>query len=227
MKAFRVIIFLLLAVASEGQYVTYGFNKGATASFPTTSVLDTFIRANENPLNATNWTCPFFSANSLKIVSNQAVGQVSDSACEWNTSFGPETEVYVTVATLPTANSSTQLFARWSGGASGSGYQILYCNSGGASCDCGVSGFCIARFNSGSPTILATNATTLSGGDSYGSILKGAVVSVYKKTGGVWGSSPVFSATDGTPILTSGDIALGAEDTTAAFTNFGGGTGTE
>lgn len=75
--------------------------------FPNTVILDTFVRANENPLTATNWGIRRWSGH--KIVSNEAVpvvdagGEYPESA--WKTAFSSDHEVYVTLNTIHTVES--------------------------------------------------------------------------------------------------------------------------
>jgi|SRR6185312_5377966 len=196
----------------------------AWAQFPTTPVLDTFTRANENPLSdGGSWTCPYLSPLSLRVVSNQAVSQATDdSGCFWNNStFGPDVEVYVTVATLPPAGASLVLTARQDT-VSENGYAIFMCTSG--SCDFGSTGWVVVRFDAGVPTSLGTNAGSISAGDSIGMLIKGSTITAFKKTGGVWSS--VFSVTDST-YSAAGSIGANLEPSggaSAALTDFGGGT---
>lgn len=223
-----LLLLALLSCSAYGQILAPIFHSkpGTAPSFPTQGILDTFTRANENPLSdGGKWTCPYLSPLSLQIVSNQAVGQTtSDSGCFWNNAtFGPETEAYVTVATLPPSGASVLLTARQDTG-SVNGYAVFMCISG--SCDFGV-GWTIVRIDAGGPTVLATNAGVISAGDSIGMLIKGSTITAFKKSGGVWSS--VFSTTDST-YSAAGNIGVNVESgggTTAALTNFGGGTGTE
>jgi hypothetical protein len=79
------------------------FSVGVFTTIPSTAVLDTFTRANESPLNPTNWGIRSWSGH--KIVSNQAVPVNSGTEwpeSAWKTAFGLNQEVYVTLATAPT-----------------------------------------------------------------------------------------------------------------------------
>jgi hypothetical protein len=203
---------------------------GSAPSFPTQGILDTFTRANENPLSdGGKWTCAYFTANNLQLLSNAVKASTSsDGSCEWNvTTFGPESEAYVTVATLSsTADATAILFVRAASGTTG--YLLFVCQANDATCDAGA-GWAIIRLDSGlsSPVLLTSASSPISAGDSIGLLVKGSTITGYKKTGGVWGS--VLSTTDST-YSAAGNIGLIIENDSSqgmTLTNFGGGTGTE
>lgn len=69
-------------------------------AFPVNGVLDNFNRANEGPPLSTSWTSKIITTNNtLQVVSNQAWGAGFNSSAWWNvTTFGPDSEAYVTSA---------------------------------------------------------------------------------------------------------------------------------
>lgn len=80
----------------------------STGTFPTTGILDTGVRANENPLNdGGKWSNPMQAGNSnLQITGNQidSTAGTSDTdanAYRSNTTYGTDQEQYVTMATRP------------------------------------------------------------------------------------------------------------------------------
>ena len=69
-------------------------------TFPTTSVLDSFSRANENPLSdAGKWSGPIFNGdNELQVVSDQAATPSGGGDSYWShASFSGAVEVFCTV----------------------------------------------------------------------------------------------------------------------------------
>ena len=83
--------------------------------FPTTSVLDTFNRPDENPL-ASGWLGPltFTGENQLKVLSNQAAGTTADpsfNSSYWNTTYGPDVEAYAKVPAINIGN-RIEIYAR-------------------------------------------------------------------------------------------------------------------
>ncbi len=87
-------------------------------AFPTTSVLDDFNRADENPLSGGgNWALLNSLGAPLKSVSNQ-VGESTNALNEsyWAASnFGPDCEVFCTFSVVPTAAGGMRLYVRIQG----------------------------------------------------------------------------------------------------------------
>jgi IPT/TIG domain-containing protein len=76
----------------------------APATFPQTSVLDSFTRANSTGLGS-NWKAQ--STTKWQIVSNQAAARQSGGSTVWTTSFGASQEAYMTFgAGLPVTSGS-------------------------------------------------------------------------------------------------------------------------
>ena len=82
----------------------YGLDRVSTGTFPTTGVLDNFNRA-DGALGA-NWTNPVYGSGvgAWTIISNQAgIATLAERWSGWNVAgYGNESEVYVTLSTLPT-----------------------------------------------------------------------------------------------------------------------------
>ena len=100
-------------------------------AFPTSAVLDNFNRASIG----TGWSVDPFNAGSsgIAITSNQASGGSGFRESYYNAAtYGPDCEVYCTIATLPTSGSTVGLGARIQSpdSASADGYYIEFLNSG-------------------------------------------------------------------------------------------------
>lgn len=191
-------------------------------TFPTTPILDTFIRADENPIT-TNWTTPMFSGEgNMKIVSNQMAPTTNATACAAYydlATFGPNCEAYVTLATKAADLNHENIYARVTGaGGSPSGYRIRHDSISG------TDNIFIQRMDSGSATTLgATITQELASGDAIGIEVIGNVISAYyKPSAGSW--TLLGSRTDSTY---SGAGHIGLEegsDLSIRFASFGGGT---
>ena len=195
---------------------------GGGGSFPQSSILDSFDRANEGPPPSSNWTDIIYQGadGGLKVVSNVVVfgtGGASMSSY-WNTSFGPNYESYATIADIGSGSGVFELWTSLSGLASSAtlnGYAIYFSVS--------ASTITINRVDSGSLTALGgTISQTFSNGDSIGMSKVGSTITIYyKASGGSWVS--VGTRTDST--YGTGKIGLRLEsDSAEKADNFGGGT---
>ena len=189
--------------------------------FPNTPILDTFIRANENPLsNGGKWTLGWdASPDPMQILSNQAVATVAGAGAYWNVqTFGPDCEVYATLNTIPSVNNQAVLALRiTTPGNNMSAYAVRV--------DRFDNTIKIFKYVNGSgPVESWSQAATLSNGDSFGMSAIDNILTVYTKAGaGAW--TQLFQVVDNSsPLLTAGYISVEGEDTTAGFINFGGGT---
>ena len=100
---------------------------------PTTPLLDNFNRADNAGPPSPSWSLfPAPASKHLHIVGNQVTGFSGASADYWNAStFGPDSEAWVTVAVKPTANLDTvTLGLRFQnpGLATASGYEASFIN---------------------------------------------------------------------------------------------------
>lgn len=211
-------------------------------AFPTTSVLDNFNRADENPLDNTgNWRYSVFHSgpespqhSTFKLVSNAVMddstadGGASGQAY-WNTStFGPAVEVYVTLSTVWSAAGSDFWFFIHMTGPDTPGDSTLCGYLAYALYNAGAWRYQINRWDNGVGTEIQSFqiGPTLSAGDKLGfeCTSGGQMTWYYKAAAGSWGAaSGLSSVTDTT--YTTGYIAFekGYLDTTSVLDDFGGG----
>lgn len=194
-------------------------------AFPTTSVLDNFTRADAS-LYTGNWTDIAISGENgatLRVISNQ-LGMSSAAASDafWNAStFGPDVEAFVTVATLSSSNNGCELYARLTGtGATATGYLIYYERQAGTDI------FQVYRLDAGATFVqLGADFTQeVSAGDSIGLSVVGTTITVwYKAAAGAWTS--LGTRTDATYAGTNSRIGVEIDNNTVIrLDDFGGGT---
>lgn len=196
-------------------------------TFPTTAVLDTFNRADENPLGNGNWsTIAPYDDGALKLVSNQAA--MSGLITEYNGSywsaatFGADCEAYVTIPTAPVATGRIYLNWRVANPTSAtlfSGYtlELIKVNAG-------TDTLKVFRTDNAVDTQLgATINQEVSDGDALGISMVGATITVYyQASGGSW--TALTTRSDST-YTGAGYIVLQiALGTLTRCDQFGGGT---
>lgn len=177
-------------------------------------ILDTFTRANENPLsNGGKWTSEHFNtAFGCQLVSNAATGTTTAalSASWWNAAnFGPNVAVYYTVQTIPAAGNYVRLSLRVSSVDSGSesGYMMQWSND--------VNGLRIFREDVSAGTQLSQAAAArFANGDTLKFTAVGSTLTVYQN------GASVLTATDAT-YAAAGVVMIGVRDQTTALINFG------
>ncbi len=192
-------------------------------AFPTTPVLDTFVRANENPLDNGTWeSFPHWFANNLtQILSNSAQATGTDNGAVWKTTFGQDQEAYVTITEV----NGLAWFAINIRG-------TVFNNSGflNDSYDVGIDvggqpGKILCENQSPDWGTWGANVTqSVSNGDSLGIRAIGSALEAwYKPSGGSW--TQIRTGTNSTHIQ-SGKISLafGYSGTSPKFNDFGGGT---
>ncbi len=189
------------------------------AVFPRTGILDTFDRADENPI-AGNWTNNALAEaadNQLKIVSNTLMAATALTSCEayWNAStYKGYIEAYFTVVTKPGNTQRIELgFLQNAGLTSYQGYQCLFIDNAGTDT------FTIQRIDqTATATVLSSINLEYNVGDRLGiSHTPAGKITMWLN------STPVATAVDSNY---SGDFYLyvGIRDTAGAVDNFGGGT---
>ncbi len=191
-------------------------------AFPTTGVLDAFTRADNTDLGA-NWTTTVLVGDSaISIVSNQAGYADVDSSFRdeyWNpATFGPDCEVYYTVATKPLVTTPVYLFLRLQspGTSEVDGYYCEIVNQV-ATDDGGI-----YRLDNGVFTQLgASLSQEWSDGDGLGFEAIGSAIKAYRRSSGTW--SELASRTDAT-YGSAGNIGIGIQGHTPRLDDFGGGT---
>jgi len=190
-------------------------------SFPTTPILDNFNRANEGPPPSASWTldAPRSGSASAEVVSNQCGDSGGGEGGCWGTQFGPDVEMYMTVATLPNATQA-QLYVRLNpkGAAVTTGYQVTFLRNDPNS------SFAFYRWDSGAQTQIGSftdPSGTWADGYKIGVSMIGSVLSAYIDKGSGW--TFMASASDGT-YTAAGYIGFRNNSTTQVYDDFGGGT---
>lgn len=188
-------------------------------AFPVNGILDDFTRAN-GALGA-NWTTPITAQSGYtgtsEISGNACRRQAgtTNSAATWNVStFGPDCEVYATVAADPTT--FPYLFLRSTSSSSNLTSYLIAVISG--------TGLLIVKSVAGTQTNLGSTFTqTVSTGDSFGMSAVGSTLTAYyKASAGSWTS--LGSVTDSS-IAGAGYIGLqNSQNANSSHDNFGGGT---
>ena len=196
-------------------------------AFPTTGVLDSGVRSNENPLSDegkwTNGQMPEAWGYSMQLLSNviKGGGASYNSAHRNNADYGPDVEVYVTVTAKDTTNGNDcNLFARLR--------QIAETTTDGYSLNialaAGADVWSLLRWENGaySATLGATFTQEISAGDSVGlSIVGSTLTAWYKAVGGVWSR---LAERDDATYPGAGKLGLVAYSTAWEFNDYGGGT---
>lgn len=193
----------------------------ATFPFPTTSILDSFNRANESPLsNGGTWTQ--YGSTYMKIVSDKAVGNSASGTYNgdyWNVYTFKNPEAYVTIAsTLVTSGDSFALFCDFNTSSS-SGYEVQYIKGFYG----GVDGLFIQKLVNGSSTTLAAIQQNVNAGDSIGISHINGQVNMWYEPSGTSNYLLLAHVTDST--YSTGNIGMITyySTTSPGLTNFGGG----
>lgn len=196
------------------------------AAGPLTPLLDNFARPNNSGPPGPNWTHMVVSSssatNNLFITNGQVTGYPGTNADYWNPqAFGPNSEVWVTVAAKPTVDQDPVVLGlRFlnPGTANASGYQAYYIYRSKQADQYKI----ICRVNgSTSITLAAANGPTLNPGDQLLFRAIGTTLELWRSDAGSW--TRVLSATDST-YQGAGYLNLTARDGSVRLTNFGGGT---
>lgn len=184
-------------------------------AFPTTPVLDTFTRADENPLTGI-WLGELTPGESqLQLLSNRAAGVNPDPLFNgsYTTPVGADCEAYATIP-VDDAGNRCEVYAR------------VFIDVGG------LDAYCVSRVgstwsirkktNSGDAAVGATATQAFSAGDSLGIACYGSTIEGwYKPAAGAW--TLVLSRTD-TTWTNAGYIGLRLFGTVYRADDFGGGT---
>lgn len=185
------------------------------ASFPTTPILDTFNRANEDP--ATGWTD--IGTPGLAVVSNQLAQTAPAGNAYFNTPCtSPDQEVYAQIAVKPSAPNEIIMNVRRNpgGGGADEGYMVWFITQAGTD---------QIQMRDPLDGILFTGNVELSVGDWFGMSAVGTLFTAwYHKvtTGWVALGSANDSMNDGTGNKNKLSVYLG-DDSTTKIDNFGGG----
>lgn len=192
-------------------------------SFPTTPVLDNANRANEDPISqGGNWAQSFGDSNPFRVVSNQILPNASTfSGSVYSPTYGPDTEVYITIATRQSGSSAFIYLA----------YRLT--NPGGTftayelkiPANTGSSTWTLYKIIAGAATVLNTWTQAISNGDSVGMEATGnSHQPRHKPSAGSWGA--VGSPYSDSSITGAGQIGLEGDvyGPGQTFDDFGGGT---
>lgn len=200
--------------------------------FPSTAVLDSFTRADEGPPPSASWADKILSAdsNGLKVSGNQLVpggAPTVPASSYWSAeTFGPDVEVFCTIATPPTtAGANPSLWARLATpGVAGTtdGYRLSASAAAGAANDT----LLLQRYDNDTPTSLGATiniGADWAAGDGFGMTIIGSTITVYyKPAAGDW---TALTTRDDSTYAAAGFIGVRiATDTTIAVDDFGGGT---
>jgi len=187
---------------------------GGGGSFPQSSILDTFNRANEGPPPSASWGGIWENGSVGMVVSGNTCTNASNSngTSYWGSSFGPDVEAYLTI----TAFGAYQGIAARLAGTLGSSPNGYYVQGESNSIE-------IFRIDGGSFVQLgASISQTISNGDSLGISIVGTTITAYYKVGaGAW--TAVGNRTDST-YSAAGKIGVRSAGTSVVLDGFGGGT---
>lgn len=190
-------------------------------SFPQTSVLDDFNRANEGPPPSSNWTT-LFGAGS-RVVSNQCVrgsaGSTGDNGSYWNVQdFGPDCEVFCTFATG--GSSYLDCYVRLVNIGSGTtdGYDAAVSDNNNT--------FRYFRIDNDVYTLLgAAESVTVDSGDSSGLRVVGdSLQGYFKDVSGANVYQLIGGGRTDSTYTAAGKIGATFNNDTQAIDDFGGGT---
>ena len=195
--------------------------------FPTTGVLDRFTNTNgtDLPAHSANWALPNLTGYfDLEIQGNQATGTLTDAfgIDYWTANFGPNTEVFVTLAGLVNGT-AMELFVRLREETvldALDGYVLDFTPAAGADNDA-VTHY---RADNNVYTQLGAVITAeLAAGAALGLEVIGSTLQAYHRdVGGSW--TVLDTTRTDTTYAAAGKIALLTISTVVRFDDFGGGT---
>lgn len=183
-------------------------------TFPTTAILDTANRANEGPPPSASWSDDP-AEDGIKIVTLRlAIDGVSSGVAWWDTQYGKNCEVYVTISTLPADGQSVYLYARYdSQDVDGLGYKLEYSREIATPPD-------VFTLSSDAPTILTVEQNLEAGGGIGLQIIGDSLSIWYATAAGVW--TVIGNITD-TEHQSGGYIGLAMDGVAPRALDFGGG----
>lgn len=202
--------------------LTFGTLGGGVPAFPSTPIKDNFNRGDEGPPPSANWTTPASPWVGVQVVSSEAAASSWTSAAVWNVeTFGPDCEVYVTLASRSSSPANFDIFLRGSSLNLDDGAAKLY--ELGVGWNGSIFRGQIYKSSSYS-TVGASFDLGIGPGDSVGLRAIGYDLTVWQKIGGgAW--TLVYSVND--PDATAniaGYISLDLIQPNLTLDNFGGGT---
>jgi hypothetical protein len=182
--------------------------------------LDSFNRANENPLSdGGRWTIGVIGVAEvgLRVVSNRLGCNKSTTGTAWrnNASFGPDTESWARITTLPGNGNAVRLYVRLQtpGSAAVDGYMLRFVQASG------TDQIFLERFTDGALTTLGTIGQDIAAGDTLLLRAQGSTLEAWRKNGATW--TRLGAVTDST-YPGAGYIGVGIRGRTGRLDDFGG-----
>ncbi len=189
-------------------------------AFPTTSVIDSFTRADTGPPPGPLWSSPMWSGQSgLTVISNQAAGAATWKDAYITTEVAADSEAFFTLATLPSGLEGVFLHARIQASGLGGSPNSYALRIGPGTTYLPV----IQKIVAGVNTTLVTGATfTVAAGDKFGFDCIGTTLTAYRApvATGVWAA--LCTVTDSTH-TSGGRIGMEWKDSALRADDFGGG----
>lgn len=185
--------------------------------FPTTGLLDDFNRADEGPPPSASWSN--IGTDGIQVISNEVGSNGSGfRRSVFDTTFGPDCEVFVTITVKPGAPQGFAIYLRnkeTGDTATWDGYKLQLQDQSG------TDKWEIYRIDNGAKTKLGSTLTLeFNVSDRFGLEAIGSTLKAYHDTG--TGFSEVMSRTDST-YGAAGTIGAGQRDITGRFDDFSGG----
>ncbi|HSG12453.1 MAG TPA: hypothetical protein VLA22_01140, partial [Gaiellaceae bacterium] len=206
-----------------------GYSNTASATTPAAStapaeplpILDSFDRRNENPLSDSGrWTNGIGGSAEvgLRVVSRSVLACTKSTICSaWrnDASYGPDSEVWATISTLPGDGNELRLYARLQGAGASTydGYLLR------ASQLPGTDELYLERVDDGTALTLLTLSRELAVGDVLLLRVSGSTLEAWLRSGASW--SLVGSVASST-YPGAGLIGVGMSGTTGRLDDFGG-----
>ncbi len=161
------------------------------------------------------------SSSNLYITNQQATGKPGSNADFWNPqAYGPNSEVWVTVAVKPTLDQDPVVLGlRFQNpeASTASGYQAYYVYRSNQADQYKL----VRRTNGVSTTLASATGPTLNPGDELLFRALGTTLELWRLDAGTW--TRILSTSDAT-YQSAGYLILTERDNTVRLANFGGGT---
>lgn len=191
-------------------------------AFPTTGILDDANRTAEGPPPSANWVTTVIDdgTDGIKVTGNQFAGNgASSNDAVWDVqTFGPDTEVFLTIPTMADTLYMYLALGLINIGAGTTDGYIMRFDKEAANDE-----FNIARMDNGNPTFLHAGVQQeFTPGDSLGfERVDDDLTAYYKPAAGIW--TPVLTVADAT-YTAAGKIGMMLRGGTMRADGFGGGT---
>ena len=182
--------------------------------------LDSFNRANENPLSdAGRWGNGIIGSaeRSLRVVSNRLASTRTTTTTAWrnNAQYGPDSEAWATITTLPGNGNSIRLYVRLQqpGSSAVDGYMLFFTQSSG------TDQVAIYRITNGALISLQTVSREITVGSRLLLRAKGSALESWAHDGSAW--TRLSRVTDST-YSAAGYVGVGIRGKTGRLDDFGG-----